>query len=184
MFNFSATAQQRDPSYLAIHDVPATKRNPVSAAVRIALVTGAVTALTGLSVQAQNPPAQTAPADEVIVTGSFIRRTAAESPSPISVLSSQALEFRGINTVSEAVQRLPANNAGTIQTGWNTGFNFASGANAPALRGLTVQATLSLADGLRMAPYPLADDGQRNSVDLNTIPSAIVERVEVLRDGA
>jgi iron complex outermembrane recepter protein len=43
---------------------------------------------------------------------------------------------------------------------------------------------LSVADGLRMAPYPLADDGQRNFVDLNTIPSAIVERIEVLRDGA
>ena len=47
-----------------------------------------------------------------------------------------------------------------------------------------MQATLSVADGLRMAPYPLADDGQRNFVDLNTIPSAIVERIEVLRDGA
>jgi iron complex outermembrane receptor protein len=35
-----------------------------------------------------------------------------------------------------------------------------------------------------MAPYPLADDGQRNFVDLNTIQSAIIERIEVLRDGA
>src|SRR5690606_16856640 len=80
--------------------------------------------------------------------------------------------------------RLSANGAGTIAQGWNTGFNFASGANAPALRGLTVQATLSISDGLRMAPYPLADDGQRNFVDLNTIPNAVVERIEVLRDGA
>src|SRR5204862_3706783 len=94
------------------------------------------------------------------------------------------LEDRGINTIAEAVQRMTANNAGTIQQGWNTGFNFASGANAPALRGLTVQDTLSVADGLRIAPYPLADDGQRNFVDLNTIPSAIVDRIEVLRDGA
>ena len=47
-----------------------------------------------------------------------------------------------------------------------------------------MQSTLSVADGLRMAPYPLADDGQRNFVDLNTIPSAIIERIEVLRDGA
>jgi iron complex outermembrane receptor protein len=184
MINQSASAQRRDALNSTIHGALAPKRNPVSSAVRIALVTGALTALTGLSVQAQNPPAQGQPDDVVIVTGSILRRTAAESPSPVSVLSSEALEFRGINTIAEAVQRLPANNAGTIQTGWNAGFNFASGANAPALRGLTVQATLSLADGLRMAPYPLADDGQRNFVDLNTIPSAIVERVEVLRDGA
>jgi iron complex outermembrane receptor protein len=82
------------------------------------------------------------------------------------------------------MQRMSANGAGTITNNWNTGFNFASGATAPALRGLTVQSTLSMADGLRLAPYPLADDGQRNFVDLNTIPSAIVDRIEVLRDGA
>jgi len=124
------------------------------------------------------------PLEEVVVTGSILRRTDTETPSPVTVLSSESLEQRGINTISEAVQRLSANNAGTIQAGWNTGFNFASGATAPALRGLTVQATLSVADGLRMAPYPLADDGQRNFVDLNTIPNAIVDRIEVLRDGA
>ncbi|MGK6354750.1 TonB-dependent receptor plug domain-containing protein [Sphingomonas sp. DT-207] len=122
--------------------------------------------------------------EEIVVTGSLFRRTNAETPSPVTVMSAASLEERGINTVAEAVQRISANNAGTIQQGWNTGFNFASGANAPALRGLTVQATLSIADGLRIAPYPLADDGQRNFVDLNTIPSAIIDRIEVLRDGA
>ncbi len=49
---------------------------------------------------------------------------------------------------------------------------------------LTVQSTLTIFDGLRMAPYPLADDGHRNFVDLNTIPAAIVDRIEVLKDGA
>ena len=123
--------------------------------------------------------------EEVItVTGSILRQTTTETPSPVTVLSSETLQQRGINTVAEATQRLSANNAGTIQQGWNTGFNFASGANAPALRGLTVQATLSIFDGLRMAPYPLADDGQRNFVDLNSVPSAIIDRIEVLRDGA
>src|SRR5512139_2627534 len=129
-------------------------------------------------------PAANAELEEIVVTGSILRRTDAESPSPVTVLNSETLEERGINTVAEAVQRLTANNAGTIQKGWNTGFNFASGATAPALRGLTVQSTLSISDGLRMAPYPLADDGQRNFVDLSSIPSAIIDRVEVLRDGA
>ena len=184
MFDNSASAQIRDLLCSTNHGAVATRRNPVGVAVRIALLTGAAAMLTSMATQAQNPPRQAEADDEVIVTGSLIRRTAAESASPVTVLSSEALEFRGINTVAEAIQRLPANNAGTIQTGWNTGFNFASGANAPALRGLTVQSTLSLADGLRLAPYPLADDGQRNFVDLNTIPSAIIERVEVLRDGA
>jgi len=120
----------------------------------------------------------------IIVTGSLFRRTNTETPSPVTVITAQTLEERGINTIAEATQRLTANNGSTIQQGWNTGFNFASGANAPALRGLTVQSTLSIADGLRIAPYPLADDGQRNFVDLNSIPNAIIERIDVLRDGA
>ena len=120
----------------------------------------------------------------IVVTGSLFRRTNTETASPVTTLSAETMEERGINTAAEAVQRIPSNNAGTIQQGWNTGFNFASGANAPALRGLTVQSTLSIVDGLRMAPYPLADDGQRNFVVLNTIPNAIIDRIEILRDGA
>ena len=61
---------------------------------------------------------------------------------------------------------------------------FASGAQGLSLRALSTNSTLTLFDGLRAANYPLADDGQRSFVDLNTIPSAIVDRVEVLRDGA
>ncbi len=159
----------------------------VSAAVRRALLAAAVAAAgmpAGVAFAQEQQENTTQPMEEVVVTGSILRRTDAETPSPVTIISAETLEERGINTVAEAVQRLSANNAGTIQQGWNTGFNFASGANAPALRGLTVQATLSVADGLRMAPYPLADDGHRNFVDLNTIPNAIVERIEVLRDGA
>ncbi|MES2986834.1 MAG: TonB-dependent receptor [Pseudomonadota bacterium] len=121
---------------------------------------------------------------DIVVTGSLFRRTNSETPSPVTVLSATTLEQRGINTVAEAVQRVSANGAGTITQGWNNGNNFATGANAVSLRGLTVQSTLTIFDGLRMAPYPLADDGHRNFVDLNTIPNAIVERIEILRDGA
>jgi iron complex outermembrane receptor protein len=121
---------------------------------------------------------------DIVVTGSILRRTSSESASPVSVLSAEALQQRGINTVAEAVQRVSANGAGTITQGWNTGSNFATGANAVSLRGLSVQSTLTVFDGLRMAPYPLADDGHRNFVDLNVIPNAIVDRIEILRDGA
>jgi iron complex outermembrane receptor protein len=121
--------------------------------------------------------------EEVIVTGSILRRSD-DQPSPVTIMTDEWMADAGINTVSEAMQRLPANNAGTITNNWNVGFNFATGATAPALRGLTVQSTLSIVDGLRMAPYPLADDGQRNFVDLNTIPNSTIQRIEVLRDGA
>ena len=130
------------------------------------------------------PAAQEATGDQIVVTGSLIRRTDTETPSPVTVLSAETLEQRGLNTVTEAVQRLSAGNAGTITQGWNAGGNFAAGASAISLRGLTVQSTLTIFDGLRMAPYPLADDGQRNFVDMNTIPNAIIERIDVLKDGA
>lgn len=137
------------------------------------------------SVDCQANPTDAACAEEgqIVVTGSILKQ-ADNKALPVTILSAETLEERGLNTAAESVQRLVANSGSTIQQGWNTGFNFASGANAPALRGLTVQTTLSVADGLRLAPYPLADDGQRNFVDLNTIPDAIIDRIEVLRDGA
>jgi len=122
--------------------------------------------------------------DVIFVTGSILSRTNTETPAPVTVLTTETLEARGINTVAEGLQRISANGSGTISEGWNNGNNFAAGANAVSLRGLTVQKTLTVFNGLRMAPYPLADDGHRNFVDLNTIPDAIVERVEVLKDGA
>ncbi|MFV0624045.1 TonB-dependent receptor plug domain-containing protein [Sphingomonas sp. ac-8] len=140
-------------------------------------------ATTALAPAPQETATETTGAD-IVVTGSILRRTDAETPSPVSVLSAESLAQRGINTVAEAVQRVSANGAGTITQGWNNGSNFATGANAVSLRGLTVQSTLTVFDGLRMAPYPLADDGHRNFVDLNTIPNAVVDRIEILRDGA
>jgi iron complex outermembrane receptor protein len=121
--------------------------------------------------------------EEIVVTGSILKRQDLETPSPMTIISAEVLDQRGINTVAEAAQRLSANNAGTMTGNWSS-WGFATGAVAPALRGLTVQATLSIADGMRLAPYPLADDGQRNFVDLGAIPEGVIERIEVLRDGA
>ncbi len=156
-----------------------------SAALQVLAVAGAGLMTFSSSAFAQAPQAAAADDEQtIVVTGSLLRQTTKESASPVTVLSAESLQQRGINTAGEALQRLSANGAGTIASGWNTGFNFAAGANAPSLRGLTVQNTLSIVDGLRIAPYPLADDGQRNFVDLNSIPSAIIERIEVLKDGA
>lgn len=150
----------------------------------------AVAALATAACYASLPAVAAAPGpnadelQEIVVTGSILRRTDAETPSPVSVLTAEDLELRGINTVAEGLQRLSANGAGAMTQGWNNGSNFANGANAVSLRGLTVQSTLTIFDGLRMAPYPLADDGHRNFVDLNTVPDAVLDRIEVLRDGA
>ena len=127
---------------------------------------------------AEKPPA----VDEIVVTGSLFRRTDAETPSPVTVLNAGDLKSAGIVTIADAVRSVAADNSGTIPTAFSNGF--ASGSSGVALRGLTVNSTLVLVDGLRTSNYPLADDGERGFVDLNTIPFGAVERVEVLKDGA
>lgn len=121
----------------------------------------------------------------IVVTGSILRsRVNQEGALPLSVIEADNLETRGVSTVDEAIQNLASNGAGTLPNSFTAQGAFAAGASAASLRGLTTSSTLVLFDGLRAAYYPLADDGTRNFVDLNTIPDAIVDRVEVLKDGA
>ena len=131
----------------------------------------------------KGPPAKAGQKEEqaIVITGTVSRQT--QTASPVTVVSAANLQDRGITTVSDAVQQLAANNAGTAPTSW-TSFGFATGASAPSLRGFNDAYTLTVFDNLRSAVYPLADDGFRNFVDINTIPESIVDRVEVLQDGA
>jgi len=140
----------------------------------------------GLLSQASAQPTPAAAADneiaEVVVTGSMLRRTDAETESPVTVLTAQDIQRSGLTTIADVVRTVSADNSGTLPTAFGAGF--AAGASGVALRGLTVNSTLVLIDGRRVAPYAVADDGQRSFVDLNTIPLDSVERVEVLKDGA
>ncbi len=135
-------------------------------------------------------PADQAPADPVaeeggdtiVVTGSLFRRTDTETASPVTVLSAENLTNAGVTNISDAIRSIAADNSGSIPTAFTSGFG--AGSSAVALRGLTSNSTLTLIDGLRTAYYPLADDGQRSFVDLNTVSEAVIDRIEVLKDGA
>ncbi|MDE2436339.1 MAG: TonB-dependent receptor [Sphingomonadales bacterium] len=120
---------------------------------------------------------------QIVVTGSIVRNPAAATASPVTSLSADDLSKRGISSMADALQSLTANNAGTAPPSWSS-FGFATGASAVSLRGLNDAYTLTLFNGMRTAPYPLADDGYRNFVDINTIPSSIVDSIDVLQDGA
>ncbi len=122
--------------------------------------------------------------DVIVVTGSITRNPAAATASPVTVLSADDLSKRGFTTVSDALQTLSANNAGTIGSNWSALGGFSTGAAAVSLRGFNDAFTLTVFNGLRMSTYPLPDDGYRGIVDLNTIPESIVERIDVLQDGA
>lgn len=148
------------------------------------------TSATMLALYAAPASAQTTPADqspsapvqEVVITGSLIKRTDTETPSPVQIISEADLQNSGYTTVSDVLRNLSANGAGTLSQGF--GQAFASGGEGIALRGLTVGDTLTLIDGERMVAYPLSDDGERSFVDVSAIPVNAVESVEVLKDGA
>jgi len=131
---------------------------------------------------AQAAGADAGKVERVVITGSNIRRTDTETPSPVLTLSAADIARSGYTSLTEVLQHISANNMGSL--GQNTPGAFGAGGSGISLRGLTVGATLVLIDGHRMASYPLPDDGQRDFVDISSIPIDAVERVEVLKDGA
>jgi iron complex outermembrane receptor protein len=135
-----------------------------------------------LAQQATDQATGTQELEKIEVTGSYIRRADVETPSPVQVITTEDIRHTGYTTVTDVLNNITANNSGTLSQGFAGAF--AAGASGIALRGLTVGATLVLIDGHRMAPYPLADDGQRSFVDLSSIPLDAIERIEVLKDGA
>ncbi len=135
----------------------------------------------------QDPATPAAPADAgapatIVVTGTLFRDSNASSISPVTVLTSETLERANITTVQDAIRSVSADSAGSISTGFRNGFS--AGGAAVSLRGLGVSSTVVLIDGLRSANFPLNDDGHNAYVDLNSIPFSVVDRVEVLKDGA
>jgi iron complex outermembrane receptor protein len=142
-------------------------------------------AITGRTARAQAQTAAATPAPQlptVVVTGTLIKRTDFDTPSPVQVLSADDLKNSGFTSMSDVLRGLSANGQGTLTQ--TNPFSFAGGASGVALRGLTVGATLTLIDGERMVAYPLTDDGQRSFVDVSSIPFSVVDHVEVLKDGA
>ena len=142
---------------------------------------GAVAGPAGSSGPARDV-SQPATLETIVVTGSYIRRTDTESPSPVDVINAEDILKSGRTSIADVIHSLSSDNSGTLTSNFSGAM--AGGASGVSLRGLTVDATLVLVDGHRMATYPLADDGQRPFVDIGSLPLGIVDRVEVLKDGA
>jgi iron complex outermembrane recepter protein len=120
--------------------------------------------------------------EEVTVTGSRIRRKDLTTPAPVTVVTREQLEASGRVTIGDFLQTMPEQgNAPNFQL--NTGgINYgADGTTRINLRSLGIQRTLVLINGRRAVAGGL---GASAAVDLNTIPTAAIERVEVLKDGA
>jgi len=130
---------------------------------------------------AQPAPGQSL--ERVEITGSNIRRTDTETASPVQIITKQEIDQAAKGTVAEYLQTLTADGQGSVPFTYGRGFSGATSAGI-SLRGLGSNATLVLLNGRRITTAVLADDAQRSYVDLNQIPLEMVERVEVLKDGA
>ena len=160
---------------------------PISRTIRRLFASGgaagmALLALPALPLAAQAQEAAPKPIQRVEITGSNIRRSEAETASSVITVNRADIERSGKATVAELLQTLAVDNQGSVPTTFGNGF--AAGASGISLRGLGAASTLVLMNGRRMAPYGLADDGQKQFSDLNVIPTDAVERIEVLKDGA
>ena len=121
----------------------------------------------------------------VEITGSSIKRIAREGALPVEIITRKQMEAQGIVTAEQLIMSLNSNGTGSdnlasnadVTSGAQRGNNGASSAN---LRGQGADSTLILLNGRRVATYGM----KGSAVDLNSIPFAAVERVEVLKDGA
>ncbi len=177
----------------------------VSAAVFLLAVTGAV-AQEAVSRPGDQPPGgppagapvKTAPAavagntdvtaERVLVTGSNIPTANEAGPNPVLNLSRDIIQKSGERNTEEFLRNLPVANANGVPVSNNeNGSNTAVGAATIALRAFDARATLILLDGRRVTPYPVGNSGGTGNVmfvDLNSIPEAAIENIEILKDGA
>jgi iron complex outermembrane receptor protein len=136
-----------------------------------------VAAPVGLAV-AQDGTDEATSLDRIEVTGSRIKRVDIEGPTPITVISREDLQLSGDLSVADALRSATFNTFGSFQQ--SSGSSAQSQATV-SLRGLGSQYTLLLLDGRRIAGSPVLGAASQN---LNAIPFAAVERIEILRDGA
>jgi iron complex outermembrane receptor protein len=151
-------------------------------AVRGALLAG--TWIAGAATAQEAPvtaDAQQAPAT-VDITGSAIRRVQAETALPVQTITRAEIQKAGVTTAAEIVGRISANVGGLTDGASITDGRDQRGFNSANLRGIGTSSTLVLLNGRRMANF--ASPGDDTGVDLNNIPAAAIERVEVLLDGA
>ncbi|KAF1708697.1 TonB-dependent receptor [Pseudoxanthomonas sacheonensis] len=155
------------------------KRNPLAAAVGMLLCAGFASSVQAQETTSTEDEAKTL--DTVQVTGSHIKRLQISGVGPVTVVDAEAIERSGATSVETLLQRLPASagfagsqtNAYWAENGYGT--------TQVNLRGLGINRTLVLLNGRRMVN---GGTGANSSVDLNVIPVALIERIEVLKDGA
>ena len=156
---------------------------PKCIAVRV-LETFGRTATAGLLATLGFPAAaqEAQPMPKVEITGSSIKRLNAETALPVQLITRADIEKSGVTTAAELLSKVSANTAALTDGASFSDIAGQRGFNGANLRGIGVSSTLVLLNGRRLANF--ASPGGNAGVDLNAIPSAAIDRVEVLKDGA
>lgn len=153
--------------------------NKLNQAVRLALALGVTTtALFANSVSAQETTAEDK-VERIEVTGSKIKRIGELSPTPVTVITGDGLVDAGVVNVADLLHKMPNTLVGLSPETTNNTI-FASGLNNTDLRGLGSNRTLVLVNGRRF----VSGAPGSSAVDLNNIPTAMIERVEITTGGA
>jgi iron complex outermembrane receptor protein len=176
------------PSSQPQGEVGMQRSNRLQRAMRLALgsAVGLGAGLAGLPVLAQESGTDARDGLETVyVTGSRIARASDfENPAPVVTFDKGDLDKSGYSNLQQLLEEQPFVGNGTFSTRGNNQDSTANGAASVSLRGLGADATLVLVNGRRVALSSFAESITTNFVDINTIPVAAIERLEVLKDGA
>lgn len=122
--------------------------------------------------------------ERIQVTGSHIKRTDMEGPSPVLYIDASQIANSGARDLGELLKKLPVSGAGSFTPQGNDSDSTANGAAGVSLRGLGADSTLVLLNGRRIAVNAFAQGIDTAFVDINSIPVSAIARVDILKDGA
>lgn len=122
--------------------------------------------------------------ERIQVTGSHIKRTDMEGPSPITSIDAEEIAKTGVTDLIGLFTKMPISGQGTFSTQGNSSDDTANGGSSVSLRGLGADSTLILVNGRRVSVSPFAKGIDTAFVDINNIPLAAIKRVDILKDGA
>lgn len=138
--------------------------------------------ISGLSVTALSASAQDNAIEEVVVTGSFLRGSPLDAPSPVQVVDRSSIEAQGAAVIWDVIKNLEVNSGSISNPGSGDNTQVSGSANVN-LRNLGENSTLTLINGKRMVPAAVTTRSGGEFVDLNSIPLVMTDRVEILTDG-
>jgi iron complex outermembrane receptor protein len=159
-----------------------TRKKPIALAIMLAAYGSAAVAQEQDVVDADAASARASDIEEILVTGSYIKGSPLDAPSPVQSIDRTSIEAQGAAVVWDVIKNLEVNSGSVTNPGSGDNFQVEGTANVN-LRNLGENSTLTLVNGKRQVPAALTTRSGGEYVDLNAIPLVMTERVEILTDG-